>query len=55
MPTMSEVCFIGISVYNIFWIFFSKIQIQIHLKKLLRSKVDVPVIASVPAIVSYVF
>ena len=54
-PTMStEVCFIGIYVYNIFWIFFSKIQIQIHLKKLLGSKVDVPVIASVPAIVTYV-
>ena len=35
-------------------IFFSKIKIQIHFKKLLGSKVDVPVIASVPAIVSYV-
>ena len=35
-------------------IFVSEIQIEIHFKKFRGSKVDVPLLASVPAIVSYV-
>ena len=54
LPCLQKCALLEFLSIIFFGIFFSKIQIQTHFKKLLGSKVNVPMIETVPAIVSYV-